>query len=107
MPFGRKFMPQTEQTNQTFFPRRLSDGINSRNEFAGYSLLQIRTTVARGIADVQYDIRDGVVVESGEYGRQFDPPRRDHARTFERQIALVTDVCFKQAAIALAVAGDD
>lgn len=56
-------------------------------------------TLKRRIAKMQNDIADGVVVELAQFRRHSERPGADHA--FEGQIALVTQVDFKEAAVIL------
>src|SRR5690625_708497 len=70
-----------------------------------YSLLPQQSAAwARRVPDLDDDIGDGVVIELPQFIGKLQPPRTDHAGTFERQKTLVVQVGFKHAAIILRTA---
>ena len=56
---------------------------------------------------MEYHVGDGVEVELRHVGGQGQLPLADHARVLERQVALVVQIGFEQAAVDLRRAGDD
>ena len=76
------------------------------------AVAQQAAAFAGGVAEVQDDVADRVVVELRRVvlagiGRQFQLPLADDARVLERQVALVAQVGLEQAAVVLGRAGDD
>lgn len=63
---------------------------------------------ARCIADVQRGVGDGVEVELRHVGRQRELPLTvDRSRGLKRQVVLVVEIGFEQAAVRLRRTGDD
>ncbi len=56
---------------------------------------------------MEYDVRDGIVVELAHVSGQLQLPLADNSRAFEWQIALVAEVGLEQPAVVLPTAGDD
>src|SRR5215212_7497 len=100
-PLRRELLTQAEHLHQPTLAFNTNKVIERGLQLLLSLCLELRTTFTRRVAQVQYDVRDRVVVERFEVLRHFDSPRADRALTFERQVALVTQVCFEHAAIIL------
>src|SRR5439155_10308848 len=95
IPVGWEFVLETEQTR----PRRL---LIIRKQ--SFQRLLRRTpqhisTLARRVLEMQHDITECVEIERVILLWQVNTPAPDRARAFEREIAFVAEIQFKQAAV--------
>jgi hypothetical protein len=102
-PFGREVILETKQQRL----RRLLRVHERLRQFGGRLRAERIAGFARGVADVQDDVRDGRVVERPQVRRQSQGPGADCARPLEGQEALVVQARLEQAAVVRGAAGDD
>src|SRR6478609_1112703 len=103
----RELFAQAERSHQAGFAlgHGLEDGVERSLDLLFSTLAQGTARVPRGIAELHHHVRDGVVIELVQLGRQLEPPAADDARAFERQVALITEVELEQAGVILSTAG--
>src|SRR5574341_1012243 len=70
-------------------------------------MLEQGAAFSRRVAQMQNDIRDCIIIELTHIRRQFNTPCADYACSLELQVALISKICFKPAAILLCATGND
>src|SRR5215212_394533 len=104
MPLVRELLPRAEDADEPLPALSEGDAVERLLQLRNGLLFERPAALAGGVAHVQHDVGDRVVIELREVLGQINPPLADHAMALERQIAVVAQVRLEQAAVILATA---
>src|SRR5262245_16619385 len=108
-PIRRKFLAQAEEAGECDFGfcEKLLPVIERGYKLTIDGLFEALSTITCGVAQVEHDIGDRIVIERPDSGRQLQMPRADGAGALEGEVARVVEVQLENSTVLVRGAGGD